>query len=224
MIRDFYELSVDEKAKLTTDEVSAYCRVAAMEAGVVLSEIEPDFLPEERPELEFQEMWVINGDDMPSGIVFRNKESAEDFLSLDIVGVNSKYLGSGYSTTLKVLRPLTGLTMSLAEEFLTETEYERAKVALDQFGNNVSHNKKLREALDKRSRDYDRAAEYIWSDFREAKESLAKLQEIRTCWAEYQDLAKDLSSAVKFMLKAYTDAELLAEALGANWNTTTVKA
>lgn len=223
-VSDFYELSTEEKANLCEAQVSAYCRVAAMEAGVILSDIEPDFLPEEQPELQNIEMYVVEGDDMPTGIAFNNKESAEDFISLDMVGVTSKYLGSGYSTTLRILRPLTGLTIRHAEEFITEAEYERAKVALDQYGNNVKHNKDLREALDKRSRDYDRASEYIWSDYREAKATLQKLEEIRTCWSEYQDLAKDFSSAVKFMMKAYTDSELIAEALGSSWNIEVVEA
>lgn len=223
-VSDFYELSTEEKANLTQEQVVAYCRVAAMEAGVVLSDIDPDFLPEDRPELEFQKMWVVNGDDLPTGIVFRDKESADDFTTLDMVGITTKYLGNGYSTTLKILRPLTGLTVSLVEEFLTEEEYERAKVALDLYGNNVKHNAELRTALEKRSNDYDRASEYIWSDYREAKAALVKLQEIRTCWLEYQDLAKDFSSAVKFMMKAYTDSELIAEALGSSWNIEVVEA
>lgn len=215
---DFDNLSVEEKANLTIEEVNDYCRIAAMEAGVVLAQISPEFLPEEHPEIQFKEMWVVEGDDMPTGIAFRDKESAEDFTELNMIGINTKYLGSGYAATLKIIRSMTGLTIKLSEEFLTEAEYERAKVALDEYGNNVKHNSELRNALEKRSRDYDRAVEYIWSDYREAKASLQKLTEIRSCWFEYQDLAKDFSSAVKFMLKAYSDTELLTEALGPAWN------
>lgn len=215
---DWYELSPEERATLTEDQVRDYCRVAAMEAGVVLSQNDSTtFLPEERPELEFEEMWVIEADDMPTGIAFRTKEDAQAFMRLSVIGVNTKYLGSGYSSTLKVIRPLTGMVAKRVEDFLQEAEYERARVALDEYGNNMKHNSELRAALEKRSRDYDRACEYIWSDYREAKGRVEKLAEVRRCWAEYQELARDKAAAVTFLWKAYDDADMVEEALGAGW-------
>jgi hypothetical protein len=215
---EWHDLGSEERAALTEDQVRDYCRIAAMGEGVVLSPIQPSYLPEVKPEVSEVEAWVIEADNMPQGIAFTTQEDARAFLRLGVLAVDSKYLGGDWRTSVNVIRPMVGMTVAKKDDFVTETEYNRTRASLDEYGNNAKHNRELREANDKRDREYRSACEYVWSDYREAKKRIEKLAEVRRCWAEYQELAKDKASAVTFMLKAYKDSDILNEALGATWN------
>jgi hypothetical protein len=216
---DFSSLSAEEKASLTETEVNAFVRIACMEAGVVLGEPveEPVFLDEPDVPLETVIRYRVEGNDMPScGIVFEDRESAQAFLELKTLGVHSKYLG-GYHRTQEYTRPMGPLHIS--EVQLPTEEAVVVKTAeLEESAANAKANSELRRKLESRERKIDEAAKPIWNEYREAKAHLVELQEVRNCWAEYQDLAKDFPSAVTFMMKAYDDTYLLAEALGASWN------
>ena len=220
-ITSWWDLCSEEKAQLTEEQVRSYCQVAAMEAGCVLTVADPVFLPENLPPLETQTHFAIDVENLSSSILFATREDAETFARLGILGVSRKYMGQGYAASIDVVTPLTGMTVKLKDDCVSETEYERARLTLDEYGDNVRHNKELRDELNKRSSAYERATRDIWEDYRDSKKKLAKLEEVRVCWDEYKGLAKDQDSAIIFMNKAYDDAKLLEEALGEGWDLTT---
>jgi len=215
---DWDDLDAEQKAALDEEDVRAYCMVAAVEAGVVLTKSEPDFAEEDKPELNYQTAFAVEAEHMPEGIVFGSREDAEKFCQLDVVGVDRKYLGSGWADSIKVRRVLAGRRVKVVDDIVTEGEYERLRSELNEYGEAVKHNKELRNKIEKRQSAYDRATEYIWSDWREARDRARDLQEVRRCWGEYLDLAKDQASAIACMYKAYDDKALLKEALGEGWD------
>jgi len=220
---EWYELTTEEIAALTEEQVRDYCRVAAMEAGVVLSPTEPEFLPEDKPVLAYQTLYVVEAETMPDGIAFETREAAEEFTRLAVVGCNTKYLGQGWAASIKIIKPMTGLEIKQQDDFVTETEYERARTALDEYGENVKHNKDLRTEVDKRATAYERATREVWSDWHQARQRMHELEEVRRCLQEYRELAKDEESAIACMKKAYDSPELLADALGKDWDVITLR-
>ena len=217
---DYYSLTAEQKANLSQDDVKAYARICAMEAGCISVPIEePEFLPEEDVRLDTNVFFRINGDDLDNsmGIVFPTRIAAEQFIELNPIAVKSTYLGGGWRRSQEYTRSLTGLSVETVH-LPTEQEFNRARVGLEESASNAIHNQELREKLDKRQRDYDRVTSDLWTDYRESKGRLGLLVEIRACFEEYKTLAKDLRSAITFMKKTTYEAKDLEEALGDYWD------
>lgn len=217
-ITDFDDLTVEQKAALNEEEIQHYIRIYAMEEGVPLGTTNIEEFKEEEPvNLDKEQVFQIRHDNMSAfGIVFATRGDAEAFLQLNYRVVGSKYLGS-YHKTQEYTMPPSGLTVQMADMPTEEvvTSHQRELEAHAQIS---KANEEIRRERDKRDRIIERLSEHIWGNVRESRAVIAKFEDIRTCWAEYQELAKDRASAVKFMLKAYDDTELVNEALGATWN------
>tara|TARA_R110002167_G_C12707228_1_gene655127 strand:- start:26332 stop:27024 length:693 start_codon:yes stop_codon:yes gene_type:complete len=217
---DFDDLTVDQKAALTQEQVDQYIRVYAMEQGVPLTTNELEDFTEETPIVLPTETFYAVTHEEPSGhsmgIVFRNHADAAAFLKLDFLFVQSKYL-AGYHRTQEYVTP--GSQANIVDKNLpSDIEVTRQMGELERQAQIQKGNQELSNQRKNRDREIERLSEYIWGFVREARARVYKLDDIRSCWAEYQDLAKDFPSAVKFMLKAYDDTTLVAEALGATWN------
>ena len=218
LTENFDLLTTEEKASLTEVEINAIVRIACMEAGVKLGEPveEPVFLEEPDVPLPTISRFKVGGNNMPTcEIVFEDRESASAFLGLRTLGVQNKYLG-GYHRTQEFTRPVGPLHITEIE-LPTEEAVVFKTAELEKSAANAKANSELRRKIEKRENDLEKAATPIWNEYRGAKARMVELEEVRLCWVEYQNLAKDFNSAVTFMKKAYDDVVLLADALGVNW-------
>lgn len=216
---EWHSLNTEDIAVLTEDQVKHYCRVAAMEAGVITTEVEPEFMSEDKPELNYVELWIVDSEYMPKGLAFGSREDAEAFIRLKPIGIDSKYLGSGWVESVNVIRVLSGMEAKRSENVITEGEYERHVATLNQFGDAVKYNKELRNDLENRQREYANATEWLWKEWHEAKAKRLELEEVRTCFEEYKSLAKTEAGAITCLKKAYKDKSvLLHAALGDGWD------
>ena len=214
-MKDWYDLCDKEIAALTEKEMKAYVQLACMDAGVVMGQTqeEPVFLDETTPEMPTRALYEITGEGAPNmGIVFAHRGDAETFRSLGVFIKTSKYLGGGYTSSVEYTQPM--VPMDIQEIMLTTEESIISEVsALELAATNKRRNEELRERLDKRERDMRHAAAPLYDHWHTAKDLMRQHEEVRSCYKEYQALAKDDDAAMVCLRKAYDDDGLIMKAL-----------
>lgn len=220
-MKDFDELTNIEKAALSSTEAARYVRIHAMESGVPLDsqEIEDEEIePEQEVLLLETKYYGVQFENLSSlGVVFATRADAEDFLRSSYRVVGSKYLGGYHRTQEYTQLPVAA---KILEKVLpTEDEVLRAMADLEQQAAVGKRNEKLVREKEERARQLNNMATYVWDQIHAARDVVRRLESVRACWAEYKDLAKDLTSAIACMNRAYPDQKsLLCEALGDNWD------
>lgn len=218
-MKDWDELSREERANLTKEQVEAYIRVFAMEDGVVLGvEFEDLIENTEEPQLDTELKFQVScAEQTFTGFLFNSEVQAKAFIALVPLTRRREYIGDGYGCVVEHTQVPTEMKVEPVS-VSTEKSVAMHREALEKSAAIVEQNKKNRERRDEFHRHFSRVSSPIWREWSDDKDYLTKLENIRACYEEYKSLAKDEASAITCINKAFPDMEILNDALGKGWN------
>ncbi len=219
----FNELNTAQLAALTAEQVEAFIRTSCMDEGIPLGTIDfPRLEVENQVDLVETEYFTVKNGGVDVGILFETKEDAEAFRRLRFRVTDSKYL-AGYHVTKTFAREPNELTIG-THQLVSEEDMLRNMAALEAAALVTRANKELKEEMEAHASKIRKVSTELWEKVRSARAHVAHLDAVRACWVEYQELAKDMTSAIACMRKAYEGKdELLTEALGAEWSVEAVQ-
>lgn len=184
MIRRYWDMTVDERAALTVEEVEALTKVELMEAGVLVPR-PPELLPAEPPPTERRTLVQPSVGNtrygtQKVGIAFEDVEDLRAFLALRPIFVDDEWpLG------VKTAIPITGDEEHSTVEVVSKQEVERLRSALERAQQNKAANEEETRRYAEECRASQKALEGMWADYQQARTRALRLQRIRETHAEY---------------------------------------
>jgi hypothetical protein len=199
--KDYWELSEEERAALTQEQVDRFAEYELMAKGVLrTSTLELEAVPEvPEPSLTF---YRIKRDSWHQlDFAFRSSEAAMAFLALDPVLVETNYYGG--RTAIESAKAFgTDATVS-AQKLRSEEESSAVLTTVKRAAEISASNNKRREEHDKAVRAQEEALVDMWTDWRRCRDRDAAMRRIVKTYDEYVATAGDASVAAKFLLKAF---------------------
>lgn len=187
-IRRYWDMTVDERAALTVEEVEALTKVELMEAGVLVPR-PPELLQAEPPPTEKQTLLQPSVGNTRYGtqkvpIAFRTVEDLRAFLALRPLFIDDEWpLG------VKTAIPITGDEEHSAVEVVSKQETERLRSALERVQQNKKANEEENSRYVNECRASQKALEGLWADYQQCRTRAFRLQRVREVHAEYLTLA-----------------------------------
>jgi hypothetical protein len=199
--KDYWELSEEERATLTQEQVERYADYELMAKGVLrASTLELEAVPEvPDPSITF---FRINRDSWHKlDIAFRSSEAAMAFLALGPVMVETNYHGG--RTAIESAKAFGNDATVSAQKLRSEEESSAVLTTVKRAAEISASNDKRREEHDKAVRAQEEALVGIWNDWRRCRERDANMRRIVKIYEEYVATAGDATVAAKFLLKAF---------------------
>lgn len=209
----YWDLTQEERGALVETDLAKFETFALMEAGIIRP-VAPAVLTEEAPQLQRTTMYRPHysyGNQLD--VVFKTPEQAAAFLKLEPMKLESKWLGSGYGSSVEFAKVLDDITFK-AVEVAREDDINLRKTELERYAANKQENERARASFDAAMKKVSETTKGMWEDYRECQQLVRDLAAVRAKLAEYTDLCKgDASMARTFVEKAFA-AELVDRALG----------
>jgi len=209
----YWDLTTEERAALTEEDLRSMCRVEMMERGVVNPK-PPTLVDEAAIATETTTYYAPKqggayGDMF--GIAFETPEQAAAFVALKPMKLHSEWrVGSDH----KYAKPLTNDLEIAPVELMTEADYNRQSADLQRVHEAKEANGKARREYEMAMDAVNKATEGIWSDWHNCCAVVRELEKIRADFKEYTQMCKgDAQMARVFLLKAYS-ADRVDEAIG----------
>ncbi len=209
-MRRYWDLSNEERAALSREDVEALCRVEAMEKGVTKPPIVEE-VSEEPPEMRTRTLFRPNyhneyGSTSACDVAFETKEQLDAFVALRPVHVER-----AWEIECNIAHPISAEAevVTIANDAASALEARKAwskakRVAAEQ-----------KQKYEKEKRAYDEAVESVWSDWREQGRHAFEVERAREKWTEYVGMCDGNERiALGFFLKIHSDGEFVAEVLG----------
>jgi len=210
----YWDLTAEERAALTQEQIEAMCRVELMEAGV-LSPDPPDLVDEAAVAVETTTYFAPKqsgtyGDNF--GIAFETAEQAAQFCALKPLKIHREWrVGSEH----QYAKPLTNDLEVSPVELMTEADYNRKSADLQRAHEAKEANSKARREYEKAMEAVSKATEGVWSDWHDCRAVVRELNKIRADFKEYAEMCGGDETKARFFLgKAYC-ADRITEAIGA---------
>lgn len=209
-MKTYWDLSDQERAVLTSEDVQRYLDAELMLKGVL--KVKPlvlDPVPSV-PEPSTRAFVVRFGGRygrQDAGVAFSTLEAAKAFIELKPMSLGSDYLEStsvGY--TVEVSDPEVAELPIFTEEAKNIVKAELKKAAAIKASND-----RRREEHEKAVREQEKALEGLWEDWARCREEDAKLRAVADTFADYKRTAGDDGIASSFLAKVYP-ATLIKEA------------
>lgn len=215
----YWDLTEQERAKLTSEQIDALLVVELMEKGVVRVE-KPELQPVEEVKPKTERFYGIQVDGEYSSpdqldICFQSIETAEQFSRMAIMRIKAPY--PSYTKHVAYVSGLTIVPLDLpsaAEVVNVKAELEKAAAA----------KKANADAMTKYNADskaVDDAVKGVWDDWQACRGKARDAGKVKTTLAEYLGLCDgNRETAEKFLAKAF-DEDRIAEAkewFGSEWN------
>lgn len=210
----YWDMSTEERAKLTEDEVRSYLDVELMEQGVKQIEA-PTLRDVEEIDLPTTDFYAVEyegkyGGSVESGFVFPTADQAHAFIGLHAMELESDYnVGAQY----KYVREMVGMVVKPVS-LHTERDVMNEKIKLTQREDAKQVNAKAKSAYDEACRAVREATEHLWGDWSECRERAEEIAAVVATFEEYQDNTDNDERALYFLLKIYNE-DTIKEALGA---------
>lgn len=207
--KDYWELSEKGRAMLTQEEVDRFADYELMQKGVLRAqplELEPE------PEVPAptQQFFRVKRDSWHElDIAFRSAEDAQAFLRLRPVYIERAYCGH---VNVESAKPLGGDVEVTAQLLRSSDESNAMMVTLKRAGEIKASNAKRREEHEKAQRAQEEALVDMWSDWRQCRAKLARIDKVVATFDEYRKIADDIDLAGKFLLKAFPRDEIVEAA------------
>lgn len=203
-MKNFNELTDEEKATLTNDQINDYIRYRMAESGTHAVE-NPGQCTIVKPKMRMQTWYKIRN----TSILFKSMKAVEKFLELDPAkDVYDWDIGTELRYPSKIDHEIEMI------ELHDENELKERGQEL------IEYNKLYNEWYNKR-RKYDdylgiknNATRNVWNAIHAAREKVAAINAIRNAYKEYVELADgNEEMALKFLYKTY-NKETVNSALG----------
>lgn len=209
-MKTYWDLSDQERAVLTSEDVQRYLDAELMLKGVL--KVKPLMLDQvpSVPEPSTRAFVVRFGGRYgrtDAGVAFATLEAAKAFIALKPMSLGNDYLEStsvGY--TVEVSDPEIAELPIFTEEAKNIVKAELKKAAAIKASND-----RRREEHEKAVREQEKALEGLWEDWARCREEDAKLRAVADTFQDYKRTAGDDSVAAAFLAKVYP-ATLITEA------------
>ena len=214
-LRDYWDLSVKERANLTAEELEYYERVELAMVGEVVPP-PPELEEVIEPTIPSETFYTVTGGSFNTDVVFDTPEKAEAFRRLAPMLIHRRRWDTGqdyvapYDEDARVV-PVEAMTK--ANHTIMAADLKEAK----------SRNEEAQRRYEKAREKAGDALRALRKDYRHCIEEEARLQHVRSTYLEYQALSGgDLDVARAFLVRSFgaldvQDAlELSAEELGAS--------
>lgn len=208
---DFGELTVEQRAALTQDQVKECINFELMRQGVIRPE-PPELLDETKPKLTTETHYLIKKNTYSDfGIAFLNTEDAAAFLRLRPLEVKHEYR---CGSEVRYGATLVGATSIEPVELSSEQEFTDNKEKLLRAEKNKDANTKARAEFDENMKSSTDVVDHVWERYHEAREEIADRARVVAKFEEYKEMCDDNEHiAFSFLSKAYFAERILA-ALG----------
>jgi len=205
----YWDLTNEERGKLSEDEVRATCKVELMEQGVI-NPTPPTLLDETAPSPSTRMVYDVfrKGDysyereGVSCDVVFESEEQARAFMDLEPMRLYDDHgTGTRYA---KACIDLRVVTRDIAEE----SDVVKLRAVLEEAKQAKVTNDKAKVEYEKALTVAREAVEGIWEDWHACRERLTYLKRVRETYREYLDLTEgDEATAKRFLLKTYSDED-----------------
>lgn len=206
--KDYWDLSEEDRAALTQEQVDRYADYELMAKGVLrVSTLELEPVPEV-PEPTHTFYRISRDAWHKLDIAFRSAEDAAKFLALDPVLVESNYYGG--RTSVESAKALGKDATISAHKLRSEEESSAVLTTVKRAAEITASNDKRREEHEKAVRAQESALVDMWTDWRKCRDRGAYLKRIVKTYDEYCETAGNAVTAAKFLLKAFVREEIEA--------------
>lgn len=207
-MKTYWDLSEQERADLSGDEVEQFGDAELMVKGVLKVTAPKLEVAPSPPEPDLNVFAVANGH-ARADIVFTTAEAARAFLELKPMIRNSHYHEGEW---IYYVDPVS------ADEWKISAERANSKGLVDLRKHEFLAAKGIKARNEKLTADYDAAVKAqqdaladMWSDWRECGLKASRMQKIAETFATYERTADgDKGVAFRFLRKVFTDEQLLA--------------
>lgn len=208
MQNDYWEMSEQERAALTAEQVEAFTGLELMRRGCVRAVplvLEPE---PTKPEPTTTVVCVKGGKyGNRLDVAFHSFDDALAFLALKPMAVDRDYIGN---ECVNSFRPVATDSEVNAEKMFSDSEVAAHKSALTKANESKEANRRAREEHDKAVRAEQESLVALWSDWRSCREKEARADRVLGTFTEYVQLCKDdREMARTFLAKAYTREQIL---------------
>jgi len=206
----YWDLSEQERAALTADDVQRYVDAELMLKGVL--KVKPlEIEPEPNMPVPVTKAFVVRFaskyGSMDSGVAFATLDAAQAFVALRPMNLASEYLES---TSVPYTKP--AIDSEIAEvPIFTEEAKNAVRADLKRGAAIKASNGKRREEYTKAVAAQESALSGLWEDWTTCREEEAKLRAVADTLKDYQRTAGDDGIALSFLAKVYP-AALIEEA------------
>jgi hypothetical protein len=195
----YFDLSEKQRSQLTEEQVSAFCDVALMTAGII-KPVQPERLVDVAGDvdLDTETVWITGG------ILFRSQEDALAFLKLSPMKEEYDF-GVGYEYKYAELIN----ELPAAKAVYRKSALDAAKKVLSQRSAKKEAIKKQIEEYNAQCKKANDATSNIWQDWTACRDMARAYQRVRDTFDQYVGMtAGDKSLALKFLRKAHTSEDI----------------
>ena len=208
-ITTFWDLTHEQRATLTDEDITRYIDLERMSNGVVRppTPILKTVTTPEIPKKLFFEVYFSSYSSV--GIAFSNPEDAAAFIALNPIKVETDYRCRDISWAKSIRAEMNVKEIQLA----TEQNFINHKDALQAAASATEENEKATKTFHELNEKVTDIIDKIHEQCRESRQIAGNRDALRAKWTEYVELCKnDESIAFTFLRKSYTETEI-AEAL-----------
>lgn len=206
----YWDLTEQERATLTEDEVTQHEDYELMQAGIVrVAEVEEPpkpTLPE--PDLT---VYRLKRGHTESDIAWLTAEEAATVRS-GAMWISRHYFGN-YSTSVSVVNEEAGETEVIGVAAYSKAAYDRHRADMERYGEAEKQLTDQRRAYEKSCEAQRKALEGMWEDWHRCRKLAAEAQQVKATRREYIELCDgDADLAATFLAKAYDEERIKAAA------------
>lgn len=208
MMESYWDLTEQERAALTSEQVEAFIDVILMEEGVVRPK--PPTLLDETIEavptgVYYEVLHAGDYRDESTNFVFTTKEQANAFIELQPYRKENNY---SFGSDNFYAKSVSGWKV-VAVDLMSEQAFNDAKEMLARTNKNRDVNHKAKTEYDKANKVVDNTLADLWKDYRACQAKQFKHQLVLDTLNEYKKLCGDDSEmAHTFLAKAYGSDEI----------------
>lgn len=213
-MRTYWDLTEDERGRLSEEDVSRYVDAELMVKGVL--KVKPLVLDPEPGEPEPRAMvYIVRTKGKHYGhtdldVAFLDEGSARSFLSLSPLAITREYVaGECVAVSAPLAEPeIAAVAMYEANEVVV------IRADLERAGSIRLANAKRQQDFDVAEKSQREALQGLWENWRECRARVAKIHDVAAVFAEYLRMSDGSEVVARAFLAKVYDADLIESAIG----------